>query len=113
MNSKMPSPVGVLEITAEEYREQQVSEHAGDVFRQAEGKLRMLRDSGGGVALARLINALYNRHKALKFVDLMPLDRENRSLALARFTSMLTALSTTCALVRMRRPSMITPEPPK
>ena len=83
MNSKMPSPVGVLENTAEEYREQQVSEHAGDVFHQAEGKLRMLRDSGGGVALARLINALYNRHKALKFVDLMPLDRENRSLALA------------------------------
>ncbi len=37
----------------------------------------------------------------------------NGSLPSARLTSMLTALSTTCAFVRIRRPSMITPEPPK
>lgn len=81
--STMPPAAEIETITVEQYRMQQAEALASDVFLQVEQVLRMLGDSGGGIALARLISALHGHGAVLNFNDLLPLDAANRLLALA------------------------------
>lgn len=81
--STIPPAAEIETISVEQYRTQQAEELDNDVLLQAETVLRMLRDSGGGRALARLITALHGHGAVLNFNDLLPLDSANRLLAVA------------------------------
>lgn len=90
--STMPPAAEIETITVEQYRMQQAEALARDVFLQVEQVLRMLGDSGGGIALARLITALHGQGGVLNFNDLLPLDAANRLLALALIKEFLNEL---------------------
>lgn len=92
--STMPPAAEIETITVEQYRMQQAEALAHDVFLQTESVLRMLGDSGGGKALARLITALYGHGAVLNFNDLRPLDSANCLLALSLIKEFLDELRT-------------------
>jgi heme oxygenase len=83
MKSSLPPPAEILTISVDDFRAQQAAEIANDVFLQAEQILRRLGNTGGGRALSRLIHALHVQGGGLNFNDLLPLDIDNRSVALA------------------------------
>lgn len=71
-------------ITQDELKVHHLALSEQDVFYQAELKLRALRDSGGGQALATLIVALHQDwQKNFNFSTLCRLDSESRHLAVS------------------------------
>lgn len=71
-------------ITQEELKVHHLDLSEQDVFYQAELKLRSMRDSGGGQALATLIIAIHQDwKKSFNFSSMCRLDGENRQLAVS------------------------------